>query len=107
MSHSCACGNQLKRSQKISSDILDISHAGYLKHSDMVSAGQAKTINTISGQSVITNPDTGELYKVDSGYKNYWVNADGKYFHTDNSLYDPRTDKQINNQQWERFDVVP
>lgn len=92
---------------RINSDILDISHAGYLKRSDMVSAGQARTINMIGEQSVIANPGTGERYKVDAGYKNYWVNAEGKYFHTDNSLYDPRTDNQISNQQWERFEVVP
>ncbi len=91
---------------KINSDILDISHAGYLKRSDMVSAGQAKTVNMISGQSVISNPSTGELYKVDAGAQNYWVNAEGKYFPTENSLYDPRTDNSISNQQWERFEVV-
>lgn len=91
---------------KINSDILDISHAGYLKRSDMVSAGQARSVNLISGQSVITNPNTGEFYQVDSGSNHYWVNAEGKYFRTDNSLYDPRTDNQISNQQWERFEVV-
>ncbi|MDQ8186957.1 hypothetical protein [Pelagicoccus sp. SDUM812002] len=91
---------------KINSDILDISHAGYLKRSDMVSAGQAKSVNMIGEHSVISNPTTGELYKVDAGAQNYWVNADGKYFPTDNTLYDPRTDISISDQQWERFEVV-
>lgn len=91
---------------KINSDILDSSHAGYLKRSDMVSAGQASLVNSIGEHSVIGNPETGEYYKVDAGYKNYWVNQDGKYFHTDNSLYDPRTDNQMNDQQWTRFEIV-
>jgi len=91
---------------KINSDILDISHAGYLKRSDMVSTGQANSVNMIGEQSVISNVNTGEMYKVDAGYNNYWVNGDGKYFHTDNSNYDPRMDNSINNQQWERFEVV-
>ena len=91
---------------KINSDILDISHAGYLKRSDMVSAGQARTVDMIAGKSVIANPSTGEHYRVDAGSRNYWVNAEGKYFRTDDSLYDPRTDIQISNQQWQRFEVV-
>ena len=60
----------------------------------------------IGEQSVISNVNTGEMYKVDAGYNNYWVNGDGKYFHTDNSNYDPRMDNSISNQQWERFEVV-
>lgn len=91
---------------KTNSDILDISHQGYLKRSNMVSAGQADTINMISEQSVITNPGTGELYKVDAGSQHYWVNAEGRYISTDNSLYDPRTDQQMSDQQWERFEVL-
>jgi hypothetical protein len=91
---------------KINSDILDISHAGFLNRSSMVSAGQARTVDMIAGQSVIANPSTGEHYRVDAGSRNYWVNGEGKYFSTDNSLYDPRTDQAINNQQWQRFEVV-
>lgn len=91
---------------RINSDILDINQAGYLARSNMVSAGQARTVDMIAGQSVIANPSTGEHYRVDAGSKNYWVNADGQYFRTDNSLYDPRTDQNISNQQWQRFEVV-
>lgn len=91
---------------KINSDILDINHAGYLNRSNMVSAGQARTVDMIAGQSVIANASTGEHYRVDAGSKNYWVNAEGQYFRTDNSLYDPRTDQNISNQQWQRFEVV-
>jgi hypothetical protein len=91
---------------KINSDILDINHAGYLTRSNMVSAGHARTVDTIAGQSVIANPNTGEHYKVEAGSKNYWVNAEGQYFRTDNSLYDPRTDRSISNQQWQPFEVI-
>ncbi|MCH6256311.1 hypothetical protein MLD52_07110 [Puniceicoccaceae bacterium K14] len=91
---------------KINSDILDISHAGYLKRDNMVSSGQANTVNSIGEYSVISNPNTGELYKVDAGSNNHWVNSQGVHFQTDNSNYDPRTDISISDQQWERFDVV-
>jgi len=91
---------------KINSDILDINHAGYLKRSNMVSAGQAKTIDMVSETSIIANPTTGEHYRVEAGANNYWVNNEGKYFNTENSLLDPRTDINIRDQQWERYEVV-
>lgn len=99
-------GNTSSNTAKINSDILDISHAGFLNRSDLVSSGQLKSINTIAEKSVISNPGTGELYRVDAGAKNYWVNSDGKYLSTDNVLYDPRTDLSISDQQWERFNIV-
>ncbi len=91
---------------KINSDILDINHAGYLKRSNMVSAGQANTIGTLNETSIIANPTTGEHYRVEAGANNYWVNNRGIVFNTENSLIDPRTDINISDQQWERFDVV-
>ncbi len=91
---------------KINSDILDINHAGYLKRSSMVGAGQAKTIDMVSETSIIANPTTGEHFRVEAGASHYWVNNEGKYFNTENSLIDPRTDINIRDQQWERYQVV-
>lgn len=91
---------------KINSDILDISHAGYLKRSDMVSTGQSKSINGIGEHSVIGNANTGERYRVETGHSNYWVNGNGEYFSTDDSLYDPRRDRSISDQRWEQFEVI-
>ncbi len=91
---------------KINSDILDINHAGYLKRSSMVTPGQAKTIDMISETSIIANPTTGEHYRVEAGASNYWINNEGKYFSTENSLIDPRTDINIREQQWEKYDLI-
>ncbi len=91
---------------KINSDILDISHSGYLKRSDMVSAGQSNTINMIGEHAIIGNPATGERYQVDARPGNYWVNAQGEYFRTEDLLYDPRTDQSLNHDQWTPFEVV-
>lgn len=91
---------------KINSDILDISHSGYLKRSDMVSAGQSNTINMIGEHAIIGNPTTGERYQVDARPGNYWVNAQGEFFSTENRLYDPQADNSINQEQWTQFEVM-
>lgn len=58
-------------------------------NSDMVSADQAKEVNMLSGQFVISNPATGENYQVGPRPGNYWVNSNAEYFGTKNVLYDP------------------
>ncbi len=86
------------------SDILDINHAGFLKRSDINSAGHDDLINTIGDRTIILNNNTGESYNVQAGSKYYWVNSEGKYFGTDNPLYDPRTDNKLNNTEWVPFE---
>lgn len=89
----------------IYSEILDINHSGYLKNSNINSAGHTKTVNMIGERSVIGNHNTGEHYNVQSGSKYYWINNNGKYFGTDNSIYDPRIDKRINKTEWTQFKI--
>ena len=91
---------------KTYSDIADINHAGYLKRNDMVNAGHSKTIDSIGDRSVITNSVTNEQYRVNSGSSYYWVNNNGEYIGTDNSLFDPRTQQSLNSQDWKQFEVV-
>ncbi len=88
------------------SEILDINHAGYLNRSSMVDAGQTRSVNVTSGHAVIGHGESGERYRVESGSSHYWVNSRGEYFGTDNSLYDPRTDQRISDQQWTPFEVI-
>lgn len=90
---------------QIYSEISDINHSGYLKRSNMVSEGQSRTVNAIGGHAIIGNNETGERYQVEAGSRYYWVNKDGEYFGTDNSLYDPRIDNRINGEQWQKFQI--
>jgi len=87
------------------SDILDISHKGYLNRSNINSAGHSKTINAITSTAVIGNHETGEHYNVEAGNNHYWVSNDGLYIGTDNSLFDPRIDNRTNNKEWTKFAV--
>jgi hypothetical protein len=96
-------GNTARSIGQTYSDILDISHAGYLKRDDMNSAGQAHLVDTIGERSIIANHETGEHYQVDAGSNYYWVSSDATYFGTDNPLYDPRTDNRVNDVEWTKF----
>lgn len=99
-----ARGNASSSIAKTYSEISDISHAGYLKRNDINNAGHSKTINMIGERTVIANHETNEHYNVQSGNKYYWVNNNGEYFGTDNSLYDPRIDNKINGTEWTKFE---
>ncbi len=90
---------------KTYSDILDISHAGYLKRDNINSAGHSANINMIGENTVIGNHQTGEHYTIPSTNKYYWVNNRGEYLGTDNPNFDPRINNQINDAEWTQFDV--
>ncbi|RFN58857.1 hypothetical protein DZ858_01900 [Marixanthomonas ophiurae] len=99
-----ARGNTSNSIAKTYSEISDISHAGYLKRSDINSAGHSKTINTIGERTIIANHQTNEHFNVQAGSKYYWVNNNGEYIGTNNSLYDPRIDNKINGSEWVKFE---
>ncbi len=85
------------------SEILDISHAGYLNRDSIQSEGHSAGIRQISGHTIIGNHETGEHYRVEDGNNHYWVNNDGLYIATDNPLFDPRLDQRISHENWTRF----
>lgn len=87
------------------SDILDISHKGYLTRSNINHSGHSKTIRAISGTNLIGNHETGEHYSVPSGSNYYWVSKDGTYFGTDNALFNPNTDLRMRDKDWTKFAV--
>lgn len=89
----------------IYSDILDINHSGYLSRSNISSHGHSKSISGILETVTVSNHNTGEHYSVPMGSQNYWVSNQGTYFGTDNSLYNPNTDMNMNNKDWTKFEI--
>src|SRR5690606_3500115 len=68
---------------------------------------QDQTINSIYERENVTDPNNGQQYKVE-GYSNqYWMNGQGEYIPSDNSLYNPNLDPEYNNQNWEEAPVSP
>ena len=87
------------------SDILDISHKGYLNRSNINDAGHSKTIWGINETTMIGNHETGEHYNVPMGSNYYWVSNDGMYIGTDNALFNPNTERGVNEKNWTKFAV--
>ncbi len=68
---------------------------------------QNQTINSINETQNVTDPNNGQTYQVE-GYSNqYWMNGQGEYIPSDNSLYNPNMDNDVNNQNWEEAPVSP
>lgn len=68
---------------------------------------QDRTINSINETQNVTDPSNGQQYQVE-GYSNqYWMNGQGEYIPSDNSLYNPNQDSNYNNQNWEEAPVSP
>jgi hypothetical protein len=85
------------------SDILDMSHRGYLNRDSINDKGHARSVDLVLGKTQIGNRETGESYRVDGDNNFYWVNQAGLYLGTDNALFDPRTDQATRDESWTRF----
>ena len=63
-----------------------------------------RTIDNIRGNTNVTDPNTGKTYKVETGADQYWINDQGEYIKSDNSLYNPNQDQNINNKNWTEYE---
>ncbi len=64
---------------------------------------QEQFVDYINESTNVSDPNTGQTYKVESGANQYWINDQGEYIKSDNSLYDPNLDQNINNQTWTEY----
>lgn len=64
----------------------------------------SQVIDNIHGNTTIRDPNTGSTYKVEAGADQYWINNQGEYIKSDNSLYNPNLDNGINNQTWMEYE---
>ena len=80
---------------------------GYNSRSASQDKMHNQTINSINETQNVTDPNTGQQYQVE-GYSNqYWVNGQGEYIPSDNSLYNPNLDTNYNHQNWDEAPVNP
>lgn len=80
---------------------------GYNSRSASQDRMQNQTINSINETQNVIDPNTGQQYQVE-GYSNqYWVNGQGEYIRSDNSLYNPNLDPNYNDQNWDEAPVSP
>lgn len=60
-------------------------------------------VDVITERTKVTNQSTGQTYKVQSGYNQYWMNSNGEYISTNQHDYNPNLDDAMNNQNWEQL----
>ena len=63
---------------------------------------QDQFVNGIWEQQNMQNPYTGENVKVDAGYNQYYMNNNNEYIGTDDYMYNPNLDPNINNTEWRK-----
>lgn len=66
---------------------------------------QEQFIDNIYERQNVQNTETGENYKVESGYNKYWMNSDGEYIATQKQDYNPNADENMNRQNWQELKV--
>lgn len=64
---------------------------------------QERFVDYINGNTNVSDPNTGQTYKVEAGSNQYWMNNQGEYIKSDNSNYNPNQDDNINNQTWTEY----
>lgn len=88
------------------SSIIDSNHESWKRRNDMNDAGHATTVNSgIWERSTITNPNSGQSYQVEGQYNYYYGNNSDGYIGTDNALYNPNLDPNMNDQNWTQYDI--
>ncbi len=65
---------------------------------------QEQFLDYVNESTNVVDPNTGQAYKVDAGADQYWMNDQGEYIKSDNSLYDPNLDQNTNNQTWTEYE---
>ena len=100
MSDIAARGAESRAIGRAGSDALDSSMDSYRRIQAMKDGGQERSVRGIRGETIISGPNSNETFTVPSGSDYYWVNQNGEYIPTDNSLYNPNTDNAVNNDQW-------
>lgn len=99
-------GNTIANTGNIYSEISDINHNGYMNREKMKNAGHSKSVDGIYGNTTVFNPNaSGQTYKVESYDNYYYGNGQGEIISTDNSLYNPNLDPNVNNQDWTRYEI--
>lgn len=67
----------------------------------------ARTIDGIHERENVVNTSTGQMYQVDSGSNQYWMNQGGDYYMgVDDHNYNPNLDNGFNGENWEQLESV-
>lgn len=80
--------------------------SGYNQRMDAMDHNQEQFVDVIREKTNVTDPTTGQVYKVESHSNYYWMNNDGQYISTDKYGYNPNLDENMNNVKWQELNKV-
>ena len=86
-----------------SNAINDAIMSGYNNRMASMDKNQEMFVDAMREETKVQNTATGNAYKVESHYNNYWMNSNGEYISTNQSTYNPNLDENMNNQKWEEL----
>ena len=92
-----------KRSRIIAqtgAEINEIINTGYATREAIKDRTYDRVINTIRGTEDYVVPGTNTYVQLPSSYENVYSNGQGEYLLSNDLLYDPNTDSQLNNTTW-------
>jgi hypothetical protein len=72
----------------------------YRSQSESFNRSNQQISNGILEENTIYNSTNGESYQAEGHSNAYWMNANGEYIPTDNSLYNPNLDQHTNSTEW-------
>jgi len=72
----------------------------YRSQSESFDRSNQQISNGILEENTIYNSENGETYQIEGHSETYWMNANGEYIPSDNSLYNPNTDPNVNSTNW-------
>ncbi|MEM1135672.1 MAG: hypothetical protein AAGI07_07510 [Bacteroidota bacterium] len=94
-----------RKMQDTYNDINNITMQNYYQSSSSSDRMQEQFVDGIWEQQNMYDPNTGTQMKVDQGYDNYYYNEyNNQYIGTDDNLYNPQMDPNINNTEWNQLE---
>ena len=67
---------------------------------------QERFIDGIYERQNVQNSETGQTYKVQQGYNQYWMNNEGEYIGTKSNTYNPNLDDNMNEKKWQELKQI-
>lgn len=80
--------------------INDAQMSTYRTQTESFNRSNQQITNGIREESTMYNATNGQTYQVEGQSNTYWMNANGEYIPTDNSLYNPNLDTNTNATDW-------
>ncbi len=79
----------------------DIQMQGWKSNNAIQEQGQSNYINSINETQVVTDPNNGQSYQVEAGANQTWMNGNGEYIQSNDYFYNPNTDPNADQYNWE------